>query len=100
MRLRPPAPDPIEQAKITNAEKDLIGRWFADKAEGKIKCPVCQTDRFVIGDNFASPITLNGERNSLALFGRSVMYPHFMLMCTNCSHTLFINAVNTNPHND
>jgi hypothetical protein len=89
---KPESPDPAD--KLTASEREAVLRWYGKNAPNDAICPVCQTKNWTVLDNFVTPLVVgNAKRNEVRLFGPSVLYPHFMLVCKQCGNTLFINAL-------
>ena len=73
---------------LTDDEKKLFEKWVLERSP-KLKCPCCGKSNFTVGEHLVSPPTVG--RDGVQLGG--VAYPNAMLICTNCAHTLFFNAV-------
>ena len=73
--------------KITTAQRTLIQTWL--KSRHTQPCPVCGNRNFQLVDHLVQPITFAGGGLSIGGVG----YPQFMLVCSNCAHTLYFNAV-------
>ena len=75
--------------QLTLDQRKIVEQWFAEKAIVIGQCPVCLNRQFTLLDHLiAPPIFQNG---SLTIGGSA--YPMVMIMCMNCGHTHFHNAV-------
>ena len=77
-----------QKPELKKADVDAIKRWVEEKAPGAIVCTVCGENSWLVGEHLvAPPIHAQG----LLLGGTS--YPQAMLICVNCAHTVYFNAV-------
>lgn len=86
--------DPSPDAFPSKLSVDQIGKvnaWIADKLGGQARdCSTCGKNDWVLLDHLVAPVHTNGSTTYLTGGGT---YPMFMLVCTNCGHTQFINAI-------
>lgn len=76
-----------DEGKLSQGEKQRIADWLNRK--GVRNCSVCSANQWTIADHLVAPNTFHG--GGLVLGGAS--YPQAMLICGNCSNTLYFNAV-------
>ena len=82
-----PTPPP---ATITDEQKKKIEAWFKKHQPiGGVVCPICHHKNWTILVDFLAPPTFHG--GAMVLGGNS--YPHFVLVCTTCGNSQFINAI-------
>jgi hypothetical protein len=87
----PPIP-PLPSSQLTEAQKAKIDQWARTKLPaGGVACPICQTKNWTILPELLAPPAFHG--GSLIIGGSS--FPHFVMACTNCGNSQFINAVAT-----
>lgn len=79
----------MDGREIPQDVREKILDWVKLKAS-KARCPVCKEQKFTLAEHFITPI-IQGADGAVQLGGST--YPHFMLLCRNCAHTLFFNAV-------
>jgi hypothetical protein len=60
--------------------------WLQERLPG-LRCPLCNQDKFTIGELLASPIVVNNIIN----LGTPV--PLIPVVCNNCGNTLLFSAV-------
>lgn len=75
---------------LTDKDKAEIVKWLTEKTGGKHPCNVCQADDWVLGDHLIAP-PLSTMTGGVILGGPS--YPSAILVCKNCGHTQFFNAI-------
>ena len=70
--------------------KKQIEAWINEKWVGEKKCPICQKNRW----NIAEEITISNtySKKKVVEVGASRL-PVFSIICSNCGHVLFFNAV-------
>lgn len=86
----PRTPPGMPSAALTTEQKQKIESWFRQKA-GVLgaECPVCHTRNWSTLPDMIAPPPFHG--GGMVIGG--VSYPHFVLVCTNCGNSQFINAV-------
>jgi hypothetical protein len=89
---KPEASTPDEPDKLTKEERDRIARWYAEKAPQGATCSICGTKNWAALDHFVTPLAVTGPERGAVVIG-GILYPHFMLSCTNCGNVQFINAL-------
>ena len=80
----------VEQdARLSQGEIEVIKKWMSQKLKQSV-CSMCGENQWHIGDHLvASPISPKGVGMMLG----EAVYPQVMMICTNCSHTVYFNAV-------
>lgn len=79
---------PDDQGKLSQEELDKIAAWLNKQApREKAPCTVCGTNDWAILEHLVSPPTF-GKGHILG----GASYVFAMLFCSNCGHTVFINA--------
>lgn len=74
---------------LSPAENEIIQRWWAQHWKAPVTCPVCRTSEWTI-----APHVVNIQRYALdAATPATVTYPHLIVTCKNCAHSMFFNAV-------
>ncbi len=74
-----------EPGKLTDQETETVMAWLQERAGEDLPCPVCSHEAWLIGDlkgRLPAPHPLGGPA-----------YPFVVLLCMNCAHTLFFNAI-------
>jgi hypothetical protein len=81
----------MRTAQLSPEEKAAAEAWFnAKMAHQSAGCPMCRTKNWTLLDHFVSPNNFT-PGGGVMLGGNA--YPHFMLACSNCGNTQFINAI-------
>lgn len=83
---------PSRNGEVTEEHRQRIAEWF-ERVRGlnpdSPTCPMCSHKDWTLGGHLVAPPTFH--------FGAMVIggpaYPHFMMICTNCGTTQFVNAV-------
>lgn len=83
---------PFQGAELTEEHRRKVAEWF-ERVRGfnpnGATCPICANKNWTLGGHLVAPPTFH--------FGAMVLggpaYPHFMIICTNCGTTQFVNAV-------
>jgi predicted nucleic-acid-binding Zn-ribbon protein len=80
---------PDATGALTPADNDTIQRWWNQHWKAPVTCPVCKTTEWTI-----APHVVNFQRHAMdASVGNTVSYPHIVVTCKNCAHSMFFNAV-------
>lgn len=78
-----------KSGELTKGEKGKVFDWVTKQSPKGIGCAICAKREWILGDHLvAAPIFHEGN---MVLGGQS--YPTVMLICKNCGHTLYLNAV-------
>lgn len=73
--------------RLTRDEKQRFADWL--NARGIKPCPMCGKRNWGIGDHLVASVPYAGG----ALDMEGTLYPQAMLVCGNCAHTAYFNAV-------
>lgn len=77
--------------KISEKDYKAIKTWLEQKWSGDHTCSVCgKTDWYISPHYVAAPVTSKSGEG--VIFGGE-FYPHVSIICANCSHTVFFNAI-------
>ncbi len=77
--------------RLSKENKQKIVDWVAQKAAKRpLICSVCHTQSWQLGEHLVAP-TLYKHGGGLVVGG--VNYPQALLICKNCGHTIYLNAV-------
>jgi hypothetical protein len=80
-----------KDGKLSQEEKKVVVQWIArHQSATKNLCPICNSDKWIIGDHLVQPLTLSGDKG-IMLGG--VGYPQVLLISDPCGYTRFFNAV-------
>lgn len=80
---------PDEQGRLTEADNDLIERWWSQHSKDPVICPVCKTADWKIAGHLVNIQTHAADANA----GKMPIYPHIIVTCKFCAHSMFFNAV-------
>jgi len=86
IRLRITMPD--EHGRLAEAEYDLIERWWGQHSKDQVICPVCKTTDWKIAEHLVNIQTHAADAN----VGNTTPYPHIIVTCKFCAHSMFFNA--------
>lgn len=79
---------PDQTGKLSKSEKNKALAWLNERTEAAPTCWVCNTQNWTLADHVVSPPMFG---KGLILGG--VAYPHILLVCRQCAHTVFFNAM-------
>jgi hypothetical protein len=71
----------VWEANLIQAELDAAAAWLEEKW-GALQCPYCHFIAWQVGTPVEIPLTTG-----------DVFSPMFPVMCGNCGHTTFVNAI-------
>jgi hypothetical protein len=80
---------PDAEGILTAEDGEKINRWWIGRWKGSVACVVCQTSNWYVSKHlvqlprFATDAFINGTST----------YPHVLIVCHECSHTMLFNAV-------
>ncbi len=79
---------PDQSGNLSESEKKKAQDWLRERMPAALTCSVCNTQNWILADHVVAP----------PIFGRGLVlggtaYPHVMLICRQCGHTVFFNAV-------
>jgi hypothetical protein len=77
---------PDEHGGLTEADNDLIERWWGQHSKHSVICPVCKTTNWKIVGHIVKI-----QRNAADANGST--YPHIIITCNSCAHSMFFDAV-------
>jgi hypothetical protein len=90
---------PDDHGSLTQQDRDTIQRWWTGRWKNPVICPVCKTTEWWLAEH-----VVNFNRHAPDRWEpESVSYPHIMVGCKTCFHTMFFNAVAVGvspPHPD
>lgn len=78
-----------DQYQLSEKAKKKITDWLNERWLGLKQCPICRKNTWTIVDDLVSP---NISRDGGLVIG-GTSYPQVMVICGNCAHTLYFNAV-------
>ena len=80
----------MEAAKLSKDQREAVIKWITEKAgDRKITCTVCGASDWAIPNYLGSIPIFDPKRGPFS----TARFPHVLLGCTNCGHTLFLNSV-------
>jgi len=80
---------PDEHGRLTEADNDLIERWWSQHSKDSVICPVCKTTNWRISPHLVSIESDAADTNA----STAPTYPHIIFTCNFCAHSMFFNAV-------
>jgi hypothetical protein len=80
---------PDEHGRLTEADNDLIERWWGQHSKDSVTCPVCKTTNWKIVEHL---VNIQGNAAG-ANASNTPAYPHVIVTCKFCAHSIFFNAV-------
>lgn len=81
---------PEDDGKLTDAEMKIVNKWLGEKWVRGSLCYVCGQSDWEVESYLAhAPLIRAGL---IARLGEKA-YPFILVICANCGHTVFINAV-------
>ncbi len=80
---------PDLHGKLSDDEKDKVVSWLKEKWKGPVICPYSKDSEWIIGEYIVAPI--NYSKKGIFVGGEDS--PQVMVVCKNCGHTVFLNAV-------
>ena len=72
---------------LSPEDREKIHAWYKEKCTNTA-CPVCKNRNWVLADHIIVPMIYSGIGMTMEATG----YPQIMIVCQNCSLTLFFNA--------
>jgi hypothetical protein len=80
---------PDETGALTPPDNEKIQNWWNQHWKGPVICPVCKTTEWTV-----TPHVVNIQRHAIdATVANTVSYPHIIVTCKTCAHSMFFNAV-------
>jgi hypothetical protein len=80
---------PDQVGKLTDDEKTKAIAWLKEKWKEPSNCPISKDNNWTIGDHVITPFVI-GNGGAISA---NVAYPHVLLICKTCGHTILFNAV-------
>ena len=80
---------PDEHGQLTEADNDLIERWWTQHSKGPVICPVCKTTDWKIAGHLVNIQRVAADADA----SNTPTYPHVIITCKFCAHSMFSNAV-------
>jgi hypothetical protein len=80
---------PDEHGRLTEADNDLIERWWGQHSKDPVTCPVCKTTSWRIAGHLANIQRHAAEANT----SNTPTYPHVIVTCKFCAHSMFFDAM-------
>jgi len=82
---------PDEHGRLTEADNDLIQRWWSQhwKDDDPVICPVCKTTDWKTAGHLVHIPRHAPDANA----SNTPTYPHIIVICKFCAHSMFFNAV-------
>ena len=79
---------PTPSGRLTDADMKKVEDWLEHRWPSKNKCPLCTMETLRIEPHLtATP--LSGHHELIM----TQAYPFVLVLCENCGHTIFFNAV-------
>jgi RNase P subunit RPR2 len=80
---------PDSTGALTPSDNDKIQNWWNQHWKAPVTCPVCKTTEWTV-----APHVVNIQRHAIdAAVANTVSYPHIVVTCKSCAHSMFFNAV-------
>jgi hypothetical protein len=79
---------PDEHGQLTDADNELIERWWSQHSKDSVICPVCNTDGWQIAGHLVNIQTHAADASAV----NTLTYPHIIVTCKFCAHSMFFNA--------
>jgi hypothetical protein len=80
---------PDEYGRLVEADNDLIERWWGQHSKDSVICPVCKTTDWKIAGHLVNIQSDAADANA----SNTPTYPHIILTCKFCAHSMVFNAV-------
>jgi hypothetical protein len=80
---------PDEHGRLDEADNDLIQRWWNQHSNDQVICPVCKTTSWKTAAHLVNIQSYAPDANSR----NTPTYPHIIVTCKLCAHSMFFNAV-------
>ena len=78
---------PDEHGQLNEADNDLIERWWTQHSKDSVICPVCKTTNWKVAGHL---VNIQGDA---ANGSNRPTYPHVIVTCKSCAHSMLFNAV-------
>jgi predicted nucleic-acid-binding Zn-ribbon protein len=80
---------PDEHGRLTEADNDLIERWWGQHSKDSVICPICKTTNWKIARHLVNIQSDVADANA----SKAPTYPHIIVTCKSCAYSMFFNAV-------
>ena len=80
---------PDEHGRLTEADNELIERWWGQHSKDSVTCPVCKTTNWKIVGHLVKIQSDAAGANA----SNTPTFPHIIVTCKFCAHSIFFNAV-------
>jgi hypothetical protein len=80
---------PDKHGQLTETDNDLIERWWGQHSKDSVICPVCKTTDWKIAGHLVNIQSDAADANA----NNAPSYPHIVVTCKFCAHSMFFNAV-------
>ncbi|MCH7493368.1 hypothetical protein IIA16_01460 [bacterium] len=74
--------------KLTQKQAAAFREWVGTRGTTD-KCPFCQKNSWMMGEYLVTPLVTSSGNVQLG----GIVHPLIPIVCTNCGHTLFFNAI-------
>ena len=76
---------------LSKEQKQKVIQWLSEKVDPEtgLVCSICNTREWTVADDLVIPPVYRGGGFVIGGVG----YPQAMLICKNCAHTIYVNAV-------
>jgi len=75
--------------KLTAEEKKAVIDWLTEKWGPNGECYICKESSWSVGPHLVMPVLFSEK----GFWAGGPAYPHAMIVCTNCGHTVHFNAI-------
>ena len=85
------ADKPDTSPSLSKEEIQKVIKWLSEKMDQTtgLVCSICNTRQWTVADDLVIPPIYRAGGVSIGGAG----YPQAMLICNNCAHTVYVNAV-------
>jgi len=80
---------PDEHGLLSKADNDSIQRWWGQHWKDPVICPVCKTTDWSLASHLVNVQRFATDANA----SNTPTYPHIIVTCKFCAHSMFFNAV-------
>jgi hypothetical protein len=80
---------PDEHGLLSKADNDSIQRWWGQHWKDPVICPVCKTTDWSLTSHLVNVQRFATDANA----SNAPTYPHIIVTCKFCAHSMFFNAV-------
>jgi hypothetical protein len=79
----------IDPDSMTPGQREKAIAWLNEKWKGDHTCPICATNRWIVGESFLGSVIVSGSGG--ISIGKT--YPNIGIICSNCFYTFLVNAL-------